>query len=500
MVDFQSNLNVDNVEGMIKNTAASDSLCPPTSDWEYYDIIAAKPTVQTVGEAPGAGQAVTGIKTFAKDIEITNLDTQSKAISSPDSKIWQSSTHFNDAEYVLRSERSLTNIASNLQFSEKVTIDSFDATSDDVTWDGVSMNKFFNNLLDNSRAQTITGDLSVRNDLTISSGLIKDATVENAVNTINNVDIVSINSKALTIDDSQGLTTLGDVSFDEVAITDQDGLLMEENAKFLGVDISKTAVTVNGPLTMANGKVRYKGGIEATGDISLTGKLRNEDATVTVNQDELWNFLKNDATVTKVKVSHADGATAASEPSLTNVNSKSLTSLRTNHWHQGDTVSLPYNLQFADVEVSAAGKLKTTHLDSTTSLKTIRDTYLSKGTTQTITADYTFDNAISFSAPLSVDTVSIKDDQGNEGTLETGAFEEGTWVPSVSQSFKARHDSVNSKYFTFQFYLPSPILWYLGFDEGWQLRLHWSHSQARQGGCSQECGHLQQDQQRQPLH
>ena len=235
----KSKINENGIMCMIKQTT-TDSVCPPTSGWEYHDERAAKPTVQNVGDVPGAGQVVSGSKTFAKDIEITNLNTLTKPLSSGD-KVWLSSRGFDDDEYVLR-DAGATSVASNLQFSEKVTVDNFAVTSRAVTWDGVSLENFFDNLLDNSREQSITGSLAVRSDLTLSAGLAKDTTVDTAVNSINNIDIVDVNSKALTIDDSEGWTTLQDVNFDEVEVNDQ-GLLLEENAKFLGVDISKAAVT-----------------------------------------------------------------------------------------------------------------------------------------------------------------------------------------------------------------------------------------------------------------
>ena len=386
----------------------------------------------------GVAQTVTGAKKFSKDIEMGSLNTQGNTLleSKGSSRLWISSEGFSD-DYVKR-DAVAASVAGELEFSDKATIDSFDATSGSVTWDGVTLSNFFSNLLDKTSEQTISGDLTLTNTLHINTGLVKDDSASQAVSSINGVDIVDVDSRALRISGdglTSGQTILGDVSMGVMEITDAGGLLV--GGKFLGVDLSDDAVTKSksSVLEITNGHT-YSGGIQVTGDVSLSGNIYSVTAGSSglsfVNQDQLWNFLNNDASVTNLKISHAEGATADTEPSIaavdysTNVKlgglpilvTDQLASVRTSYWHQADNVNLPSNIYFNDAHFSS--KLFATHLDNPSkSLKMVKDTYLSKSKPQTISAAYTFNKDISFTSPVKVAKVDVENDAGAEGVVET---------------------------------------------------------------------------------
>ena len=133
-----------------------------------------------------------------------------------------------------------------------------------ATWDGIKVDDFFNNLLDNTRAQTIDGDLRLKS-ATLTGGLEK-SNLPSAVNKINSVDVVDINSRALRID--QGTSALRDVTFDTiVANADADGVVL--GGKFHGVDLSADAVTRTRTSTLEIDVAHtFSGSITTSGEVS----------------------------------------------------------------------------------------------------------------------------------------------------------------------------------------------------------------------------------------
>ena len=100
---------------------------------------------------------------------------------------------------------------------------------------------------------------------TLTGGLEK-SNLPLAVNKINSVDIVDINSRALRTD--RGTSALRDVTFDTVvANADADGIVL--GGKFHGVDLSADAVTRTRTSTLEIDVAHtFSGSITTSGEVS----------------------------------------------------------------------------------------------------------------------------------------------------------------------------------------------------------------------------------------
>merc|ERR1719318_1002747 len=362
----------------------------------------------------GLVQVVTGQTTISEvfttaalttnDVLLKGMNVQPAALFSTD--------------YVLNADDAAT-VTSNLIFAEKPTLAQF-TTSDDstVTWDGVTVENFYNNLWVEGLAQTLDGDVTITGNVELTAGI----ETTNIVGTIplgliNNVDIVELDSRALRISGTVNSpqTTLGDASFTVLRSSDAaNGIKV--TGQFLGIQLADAVKTKgNGQIIFAE-STTFEGGLTVTGNLELTGNIVPIDAGLdTIQQDELWNFLKNDVSVKKVKVTSTEGASTTNEPSLTSVNNVNLATLRASKWYKTDAVQLPYPITFSDVQFSS--KLLATHLDSV-DLVRWRDKYLSLSKDQEITEKYTFSEGVTFSVPVSVEKVFIGV-TGTEGDLIT---------------------------------------------------------------------------------
>ena len=116
---------------------------------------------------------------------------------------------------------------------------------------------------------------------------------------------------------------------------------------------------------------------------------------------------------------------------LSQVNSDSLSALRSSSWHRQDSLTIPYPVTFADVALE--GGLSATHLDHI-DLVSWRDTYLSLGRDQEVTGQFTFQGGLTLNTGLEVEDVYVGDTDGNEGTINT---------PYTSHKFSERYFGVN---------------------------------------------------------
>ena len=258
-------------------------------------------------------QEVTGLKTFTEDISVAALVTGGNTLTAEDGTVLAPCSQ----DTVLRSETAVVDIAGNLEFDEKIAISKFNADSSDVTWDGVSMGNFFNNLLDHGSTQTITGNVNFANDVTIVEGLQK-APIDGAVNMINGVDIVDIDNRALRVS-GVAAESLDDVTFGEIEVTAAEGILLD--GTFLGVDLAADAVTKTRTSTLEiHADHSFASSVSITGNVALGGDIVSvSDSSNVVNKNELWNFLDGDSSVTKIKISHSEGGRASSEPTISQV-------------------------------------------------------------------------------------------------------------------------------------------------------------------------------------
>eukprot|EP00092_Neocalanus_flemingeri_P035205 GFUD01038309.1.p1 GENE.GFUD01038309.1~~GFUD01038309.1.p1 ORF type:complete len:2685 (-),score=552.78 GFUD01038309.1:99-8153(-) len=354
-------------------------------------------------------QTITGRTTITKSFTVSSLITNNVKLLGVDV---QPADLFS-TDYVMKTDKTAA-IASDIAFAEKPVLGQFSVSDPEVvTWDGVVVDKFFNNLWDN-REQTIMADVRIEGNLVLSSGL---SSINDASNFINNVNISDLESRALRISGTNIPAVnrkLDDATFVDIESTAADGILVKGN--FLGVDLDIQAVKTqdNSNLNFIATKT-FSTKPTVTGNLEINGNIVSISESSAMPQDELWNFLKNDVSVKKVKVTSASGASSLKEPTMTVVNNEDLNNLRTSKWYRKDDVELTYPITFNDVQFSS--KLIATHLNNM-DLVRWRDYYLSLSKVQDITKKYTFQNGVSFTVPVTVGQVFIGVDE-KEGDLIT---------------------------------------------------------------------------------
>ena len=385
---------------------------------------------------------MTGTKTFSKDITVEKLTTNKKTVSFGGTSYSSEST-FDETEnpnFILRTDTDAT-INKGIIMDKKVKIDSVKASNfDTATWDTVNLKKFFTNLI-SDEAQTLTGDLKLKS-ATLTGGLSKSS-APTAVSKINSVDIVDISKKALRIDGKddnakKDKTTLKDVKFDKVVATAAtEGVLL--GGTFHGVDLSKDALTRKRTTTLdIDVDHTFSGIIKATKDVELDGHIKNIDGTKTINQDQLWKFLKADSTVKKIEISHTNGGSSTDEPSLTKVNGKTLTTIESSNWNRVKPNTFSNRYWFGEANVN--GVLKTKKFDSDLDLDSIKNKYLSKSKAQTITGSFTFSKKLEASKDMTCPKINVLNDQGQEGLIKT--YKSDGETEDASYKFKDRQSKV----------------------------------------------------------
>ena len=341
---FHGNLNfhsdvIINEELTVNGTVDNEDLDSLYTDSLYQAL-------EVDGEA--VIQNISQVHTFTQDIFIKSLETNDINISISGTDLDPTQLFSND--YVLTDDSSEAVISGDLIFEGSVSLSSFDVTDQSVTWDGITLDNFFHNLLlNNGSDQTISGDVVVDGSLTISTELSKaDSGAETK---INQVDLVELGSRALRVSGdnvSAEQTTLGDVSFGIFETAPEAGILLE--GTFLGVNITHEAVTKTISSTVViSVSHEFSGGLDVSGEVSVAGSVESTgNSSQTFAQDRLLQFIDGDPSVTKVRVTHPAGARALREPVMTSVNTVNLASLRSDRWHSEDDVSLTYHMELAN--------------------------------------------------------------------------------------------------------------------------------------------------------
>jgi len=360
-------------------------------------------------------QTVSGHTTITQDFTVNALTTNGVQLLGID----VNPADMYSADYVLRTDDAAI-ITSNIEFAEKPSLGQFSASNPDtVTWDGVLINKFFNNLWIEGLDQTIKANVVIEQNLHLSKGLSTSQTDTegNELGVINHVEIVDMENRALRIsgdDIPEAKRNLKDTNFVILESTAADGINLEGH--FLGIDLSLQAVESknNDNLVFTVAKT-FSSVPTVAGNLELIGNIvpiSGDQAAIP--QDDLWNFLKNDPSVKKIQVTSASGASSTNEPTIDAVNLENLNSLRTSKWYRKDDVDLPYPVTFADAQFTS--KLHATHLNQV-DLVAWRDSYLSLSKAQDIRSKYTFSEVL-FDVPVSVGKVFIGV-PGTEGDLIT---------------------------------------------------------------------------------
>ena len=378
-------------------------------------------------------QNMSQVQTFTENIFIGSLQTNNVPLTVSGEAV--DPTQLFSEDHVLNSPSTETQVFGNLVFEEAVNLALIDATDPSVTWDGITLDNFFHNLLLNDGSdQTVSGDFTVHGNLAV----ISDLSSLGAETRINQVDIVDLSARALRISGaniSSDRTRLGSVYLGTVETA--AGVGIDLGGNFLGVDLADAVTkTVESPLVISANHI-LTGGLAASGEVAVQGDIQSrEPGGGSLAQGPLLQFISGDSRVSKVRLTHPVGASAEVEPAISSVNNEDLAALRAEKWNRLDDTTLTYNLAMGDVEFN--GSLAVSVLNSI-DLVEWRDTYLSLSQHQNISADYTYHAHLVFAGDVSVQTVFVGQEEGEEGllrTLDTGAR------PATEQQFADRHSRV----------------------------------------------------------
>jgi len=380
-------------------------------------------------------QTVSGSTTISKEFVFTDFTTNTVNIGSTDIEKEMKAL---DNEALLNNAGLTHNIETDVAFKALVNTPTIEATG---TFDNVPVTTFLNNLWLNGEEQTFTGAINVDEDVVVNEKL-EDLNQEGKINKVDIQLLDKIAYRRVPAGSNSPAPSLGNVNLQNiVSIQDEKGIIV--NGKFLGRDISVEAVLKKGNHEVQdNGKVIISGqktyGISDGAskltidtDLILTGNVREVNGNGLINVDELWNFVANDHTVTKVSITNSVDAT--NEPEITNVaesdRTTNLNDLRINNWYKNDEARISFNVRFKDVDFKAELQMKSPVID-TVDLTDWKDHYMSVKNTQDISGQYTYEQGMKMDGNLEVKKIKLEKD-GTEGQIITSGNS------GVSYKFKA---------------------------------------------------------------
>ena len=378
-------------------------------------------------------QKMSQVQTFTENIFIESLQTNNLSLTVAGEAV--DPTQLFNEDHVLNIPGTEARVLGHLIFEEAVTVALLDAPNKSVTWDGITLDNFFHNLvLNNGSDQTVSGDVTVDGSLTVTS----DLSSLGGVTRINQVDIVELADRALRVSGhniSSDRTTLGSVYFGTIQTA--AGVDIGLNGTFLGLDLADAVTKTVESTQVISAKHMLIGGLEVREVTVLGGiEISREARGPSLAQRALLQFVSGDRSVTKVRLTHPAGARADLEPAISAINNESLADLRAEKWQRLENLTLPYNITMADTEFK--GNLDVAVLNSI-DLVQWRDTYLSLSQPQNISADYTYLTSLVFGGEVSVEAVLVGQEERSEGfirTLNTSAR------AATEHQFADRHSKV----------------------------------------------------------
>ena len=356
-------------------------------------------------------QNMSQVQIFTENIFIDSLQTNNLSLTVA-GEVVDPTQLFSD-DYVLNSPGTEARVLGNLIFEEDVTVGLIDAINNSVTWDGITLDNFFHNLiLNNGSDQTVSGDIILDGSLTVTSDLSSLGETR-----INQVDVVDLAGRALRVSGhniSSDRTTLGSVYLGTIQAA---GLDIGLNGTFLGLDLAEAVTKTVESTQVISAKHMLIGGLMVR-EVSVLGGIETsrEKRGPSLSQEAVQQFVSGNRSVTKVRLTHPAGARAELEPVIYAINNESLADLRAEKWHRQENLTLPYNISMGDAEFQ--GSLDVGVLNSI-DLVQWRDTYLSLSQHQNISADYTYRTSLVFGGEVSVEAVLVGQEERPEGFIRT---------------------------------------------------------------------------------